>query len=152
MSGSDRRDPPIEEQAFLSGVTVVDIGDMRVARGLSRRPHAICPHRRLVYDKTERRIWCRDCETDVDGFDAFSRLVDHYDGAMKQLAERLRQVGEMESFQARSRAARALDEIWRRRKFVPACPHCRKGLLPEHFKDGCRKVRATVASGSREVK
>ncbi len=31
---------PIEEQAYVMGVTVVDIGDLRVARGLTRRQQA----------------------------------------------------------------------------------------------------------------
>ena len=49
-------DAPIEPQEYLSGPTVVDIGDLRVARGLSRRPFSGCAHHSLVYDNKERRI------------------------------------------------------------------------------------------------
>ena len=42
--------PPIVEQEYLSGLKVVDIGDLRVARGMSRRPVSTCHHRPLVYD------------------------------------------------------------------------------------------------------
>jgi hypothetical protein len=53
----DKKDAPIIPQSFIGGVKVVDIGDLRVARGLSRRTHAACKHDQLIYDANERRIW-----------------------------------------------------------------------------------------------
>ena len=53
--------------------------------------------------------------------------------------ERARQVIEAEQFSLRSRAAKAVDEIWRSKNMVPCCPHCNRGLLPEHFADGVKK-------------
>lgn len=81
-------DDPIIEPGFLGGVKVVTIGDLRVARGLSRRPYSSCSHRALIYDQSERRIWCQDCEKDVDHFAAFIHLVEQYDGAPAQMAAR----------------------------------------------------------------
>lgn len=132
----DERDPPIEPQNFLAGVTVVDIGDVRVARGLSRRHHSSCPHRRLTYDNRERRIWCRDCERDVEGFDAFIILAEGYDRALKSVAAREKAITEVEQFKMRSIAAKKMDEAWRAKTTVPACPHCGNGLFPESFKNG----------------
>lgn len=136
MSDDDKRDPPIVEPGFIAGVTVVDFGDIRVARGLTRRHHASCPHKHMNYDPKERRIWCRDCERDVEAYDAFLIIVEHYDHAFKALVAREKRLAEAEAFKVRSLAAKAMDEAWRSRNMVPACPHCSYGLFPEYFKNG----------------
>jgi len=133
---ADEKDPPIKEIGFVGGVTVIDIGDVRVARGLSRRHYSSCPHRAMVYDNNERRIWCRDCEKDVEPFDAFENLVKQYDKAHSSLVKRQKEVSEAEKFQIRTIAAKKMDEAWRSRTTVPACPHCGLGLFPEDFKLG----------------
>jgi hypothetical protein len=132
----DKRGPPIEEQGFLSGVKVVDIGDYRIARGLTRRAYSGCHHRNMVYDQKERRIWCKDCEHDIEPFDAFASIIASYSQAYDTLLTRQNAVAEAEQFQARTIAGKKLDEAWRRRKMVPACPHCSMGLFPEDFKKG----------------
>lgn len=129
-------DEPIDEPNYRFGVNIVDIGDLRVARGQTRRPHSACHHVRLSYDPQERRIWCRDCENDVDPFDAFTVLVKHFDGAYKSLLREQEKLEEAKTFQLRSLAAREIDKVWRRRNVMPACPSCRSGLFPEDFKDG----------------
>lgn len=127
---------PIEEQNFIMGVKVVNIGDVRVSRGLSRRHHSSCPHPTLTYDTAERRIWCKDCESDVEAFDAFLILVTYFDRAEKGIARRQTALIEAETFQVRSLAAKAIDEAWRKRDSIPCCPHCHAGLFPEDFKNG----------------
>lgn len=148
---ADERDPPIEPQQFLSGVTVVDIGDVRVARGLSRRAYSSCPHLRLTYDEKERRIWCQDCEHDVEPFDAFTGLVGGYSRALKMVKAREVAVSELEAFKMRTIAARKMDEAWRHQKMVPACPYCHNGLFPEDFKTKVLMVGKDFARG-RAVK
>ena len=123
--------PPIEPMDYLGGVKVVDIGDLRVARGITRRPPESCEHRNLTYDETERRIWCSDCEQEIDPFDAFVILVECFDTAHKRLDERASELSELETFTVRSRAAKAMDKHWRSRDRVPACPHCKRGILPD---------------------
>ena len=132
----DDRDPPIEPLNYLTGPTVVDIGDLRVARGMTRRSYSSCPHPRLVYDNSERRIWCRDCERDVEPFDAFKVLVERYSHAVDTVKAREKSVAELETFKMRTIAAKKLDEGWRSRNMVPSCPHCHNGLFPEDFKHG----------------
>ena len=132
---SERKDPPIREVEFLHGPNVIDIGELRVSRGLSRRPHSTCAHRRLTYDTGERRIWCRDCERDIEGFDAFTILATQCHQFLEQNARRARELEEAERFQARSIAVKALDKVWRSRTMAPCCPHCRRGLLPEDMKN-----------------
>jgi len=122
---------PIEPQDFLSGPKIVDIGDIRVARGLTRRPVSSCKHRQLVYDTKERRVWCQDCETDVEPFDAFTSLVEHFHRAAEKADRILKEAHEASRFALISRAAKAIDKLWRRQKMVPACPHCGAGIWPE---------------------
>lgn len=130
------KDPPIEEMDYLSGPKVIDIGDVRVSRGKSRRPHSACKHRRLRYDASERRVWCADCERDVEAFDAFEIVAKQVHDAIAAHDRREKAIQQAEAFTLRSRAAKALDEVWRSRNMVPACPTCGHGLLPEMFARG----------------
>lgn len=128
---SEKCDPPIVEQDYLYGVKVVDIGDVRVARGMSRRPVSACNHQRLIYDPKERRIWCKDCETDVEAFDAFQIIVGQWHGAHDELERRQRQIDEAKAANISRIAAKRMEDLWRRKNVIPACPHCHAGLLPE---------------------
>lgn len=130
------RDAPIEPRQFLGGVTVVDIGDLRVARGLSRRPYSGCNHLKLVYDGQERRIWCSDCEKNIEAFDAFELLVSRFSSATAELGRNRMELDEAILANIRSIAARNLDKAWRSRTMVPACPHCGSGLFPDDFRHG----------------
>lgn len=122
---------PIEPGDYQYGVKVVDIGDLRVARGQTRVPKSTCSHQHLVYDEAERRVYCEDCESDVDSFDAFLHLVSQYDKAWKAIERKNTAAAEALRSSLRSRAAKAMDDQWRKRTTAPACPHCGEGLLPE---------------------
>ena len=124
-------DKPIEPADFRHGVKVVQIGDLRVARGKTRRPRSTCTHPRLTYDADERRIWCGECETEVEAFDAFINIVEHFNAGIENLRKRTEEVQEAEKFSLRSRAAKTMDEYWRSTKTAPCCPHCLQALLPE---------------------
>jgi hypothetical protein len=90
----------------------------------------------MVYDKQERRVWCKDCENDVNAFDAFMLLIENYSGAISQLNRDREELDGAMQFSAHQRATKALDEAWRSHKMCPCCPHCKSGLLPEDFADG----------------
>lgn len=123
--------PPVVEHDFIYGMKVVDIGDLRVARGMSRRPVSACKHRPLVYDQKERRIWCKDCETDVEAFDAFLLIVENFKAAASEIERRQRDLEEAISHNIIRIAAKRMDEHFRRKKMVPTCPHCHHGIFPE---------------------
>lgn len=146
------RDPPIEALNYLSGVTVVNIGDIRVARGMTRRAYSSCPHRGLVFDNSERRIWCKDCERDVEPFDAFKSLIEGYSAARDDLERRVTAMAEAEVFKIRTLAGKRMEEAWRSKNMVPACPHCHNGLFPEDFKFGPSMVGKDFARGRRAQK
>lgn len=90
----------------------------------------------MIYDTAERRIWCPDCERDIEAFDAFALLVQGYHQAVTAVERRAEAISQVEKFKIRSIAAKKLDEAWRQRNMVPCCPHCKNGLLPEDFKRG----------------
>ena len=138
---------PIQSLEFL-GTKVVDIGDLRVARGRTRREYSTCKHLALVYDTTERRVWCSDCETDVESFDAFMGLVERH-AAFDARIERYR---EAEKHTITSRAAKRMDEAWRSRKLAPQCPHCRAAILPEDVADGVPMVNKEMEVRRRAAK
>ena len=141
---------PIEPQDYLYGVKVVQIEDLRVARGLTRRPHSSCEHKKLVYDHNERRVWCSDCESDIEAFDAFRSLVERVHGANAQLRRRSEALAEAEQFQVRSRAAKVLDEAWRSAKTAPLCPHCNTAILPEDVVGGVAKASKALVLAARK--
>lgn len=134
----DKKSPPIEKPGFLGGVTVIDIGDVRVARGISRRPYSVCRHARLVYDGNERRIWCKDCEQDIEPFDGFKIIAEQAQAFSNAMERREAAVEKAESHALISRAAKAVDDAWRRRNIAPGCPHCHSPILPEDFAGGVR--------------
>lgn len=142
-------DEPIDPQEYRLGVKVVQIEDLRVARGMARRPQSACPHRNLNYDDKERRIWCKDCETDVDPFDAFKGLVEVWDRGVKVLQRHQRELEESKDQILRSRAAKAVDQVWRSRNRVPVCPHCESGLLSEDVADGLRSTSRQLVEAQR---
>jgi len=123
---------PIEPQDYRYGATVVDIGDLRVARGMSRRVQSTCRHLRLAYDTNERRIYCQDCESDVEAFDAFLQIVGLHHH-LKAKSEKLHQDA---AHTVISRAAKRMDEAWRSRTMAPCCPHCSKAIMPEDVVNG----------------
>lgn len=145
-------DAPIEPQDYLYGVKVVDIGDLRVARGMTRRPVSTCRHHYQVYDDKERRIWCRDCEVEVEPFDAYMRLVEVMDGHIKNLNRREQQVKEAEQHAARSRAVKVMDEAWRSTKTAPLCPHCMTAILPEDVARGVATTSKSLVIAARKRK
>lgn len=122
---------PIDPQNYAYGLNVVDIGDLRVARGMSRRPYSACNHLNMVFDQHERRIYCRDCEQAIEPFDAFVTLVSRYNASLENLARRREAVQEAESHALISRASKVMDKAWRRRDYVPCCPHCLVAIFPE---------------------
>ncbi|CUJ79678.1 hypothetical protein [Achromobacter sp. 2789STDY5608628] len=123
---------PIMPVDYLYGTKVVNIGDLRVARGKSQRPLSVCRHPRLVYDTSERRVYCQDCESDVAPFDAFLQLVERHHH-LDAKAEKLR---EDAAHTVISRAAKRMDAAWRSKTMAPLCPHCTKAIMPEDVVNG----------------
>ncbi|QKH34627.1 hypothetical protein FOC84_06540 [Achromobacter pestifer] len=123
---------PIVPMDYVYGMKVVNIGDLRVARGKSQRAPSTCKHVRLAFDTDERRVYCQDCEQDVEPFDAFLQLVERHHH-LDAKAERLR---EDAAHTVISRAAKRMDAAWRSKTMAPLCPHCTKAIMPEDVVNG----------------
>jgi hypothetical protein len=143
---------PIDPQDYLYGINIVQMDDLRVARGLTRRPRTSCSHKRLTYDQGERRVWCEDCETEVEPFDAFMGVVEVWARASSQLERRKREVAEAESFSIISRAAKVIDTIWRSKRSVPLCPHCHDAILPGDVVGGMSTASRQLVEQRRKNK
>ncbi|MHC2144085.1 hypothetical protein [Pseudomonas sp. 210_17 TE3656] len=143
-------DAPIEPQEWTYGVKVVQIEDLRVARGLTRRPASTCRHKNLVYDDKERRVWCSDCEAEVEPFDAFMGLVQVFSAGTNRINRRAAELAEAEKFQIRSRAAKVMDEAWRSKTMAPLCPHCNTAILPEDVVGGLASASKALVIAARK--
>lgn len=141
---------PIEPHEFLYGPKVVMIEDLRVARGKTRRPLSSCRHKQLVYDDTERRVWCSDCESEVEPFDAFLQVVGIFSAAKSNIDRRMQELAEAEKFALRSRAAKRMDEYWRSQRMVPLCPHCDGAILPEDVVNGLGQKSKSIEIAARK--
>lgn len=116
------------------GQPVVDFGDIRIAHGLPKFHHQICKHHSLVYSQRERRIWCKECESTVDGFDAFMTITSHFQQMELAAQSRLSKADAALKATLVKRAAKNLDQMWNKQHpMAISCPHCRGGLLPEDF-------------------
>jgi Zn finger protein HypA/HybF involved in hydrogenase expression len=107
-------------------------------------------HRQIVYDDKERRIWCQDCESEVEAFDAFIQVCSVFQGAKSAIDNRRKKLAEAEKFQLRSRAAKVMDEAWRSTKMAPLCPHCNVAILPEDVASGVAMTGKQLIKAMRE--
>ncbi|MFK4136745.1 hypothetical protein ACI2KR_31430 [Pseudomonas luteola] len=142
--------PPIEPLDFTYGVKVVQIEDLRVARGRTKRPASSCRHRSMVYDAIERRIWCDDCEIEVEAFDAFLALLEVFGAGQKSIEQRKQELAEAEKFQLRMRASKVMDEAWRSQTLTPLCPHCSTAILPDDVVGGLAMTSKQLAMAARK--
>lgn len=116
---------------------VLDFGLARIKKGMTPRPkHGVCRHINQTYDPVERRVWCNDCGDEIEAFDAYMVIVENYERASRSLEARRAEIAEAETKGLISRAAKAIDRVWRKRDSVPLCPHCGEGLLPEDILSG----------------
>ncbi len=137
MSLNPPDDPIVSRpDSVPSWCEVIDLAGVRVERGLPARRVAQCEHKRLTYCADERRVWCSDCERTIENFDAFMTLTTYFHRMAGAVARDMERAKEALAHAVLSRAAKALDKVWRGRSMAPCCPHCRGALLPEDFADG----------------
>lgn len=146
------KDPPLvaPPNAPIYGASVIELAAVRIQRGetdrLSSRP---CEHKSLVYSRSERRVWCSDCERTIDGFDAFLTLTLHFDSMVSAAKSKLARADQALRDTVGRRAAKLIDRAWSGRPMAVSCPHCRVGLLPEDFEHGLSKFSAEFERARR---
>ena len=112
---------------------VISFGEAK----LKRTHGKYCTHDNLTYDPANRIVECRDCERQIDGFDAFMVLVHHHSAAFSKMNAEYRKARELTKARIYTEAARELGRAWSGKNIMAvACPHCERGLLPEDFLSG----------------
>ncbi len=146
-------DVPIEERPGSTphSSPVIDLAEVRVAFGLPRSTARVCRHKALVYNRGERRIWCTDCESTVDPFDAFMTLTTYFHDMESAVRSKLARAIEAEAATLVKRASKNLDRQWNgKHPMAVSCPHCHNGLLPEDFLSGGSAVSRDIEIARRK--
>lgn len=128
-------DHPIEPH----GDNVISLSGVKIARGFSTENYIDkCKHLNIVFDHSERRIWCDDCKRTIEAFDAFLIFTRYFENMDAEARSNFHESREALKSSARLRATKALDRIWSGNVMAVSCPHCKGGLLPEDFSEGTR--------------
>ncbi|NEI70981.1 hypothetical protein GR212_15480 [Rhizobium lusitanum] len=149
----DHRNNPIEENPGSTPYSspVIDFAQVRVAFGLPKFHNKICRHRRLTYNPSERRVWCQDCESTVDNFDAFMTITSHFHDMERAAQAKLTRAAEAEKATLVKKATKNIDRAWnRQRPMAICCTHCGGGLLPEDYESGGSAVSRDIELARRK--
>jgi ribosomal protein S27E len=113
---------------------VIDIGDLSLWRKTDSRfiraEKGQCPHRNLVADEEGEILECKQCGKQVSAYWAFMRFIREYENYTDSLKSRAEGVRIREEKGLTLKAAQLIEKAWRSRRMVPACPHCKKAILP----------------------
>ena len=115
---------------------VYDIGDFKLTHMQDHSRFTFkgdpeCYHRKLTYRAAGDIITCDDCKRQVTPAWAFLHLVQRFADIQARLQSERKQLEQEKARTLTDRAAVRVQDAWRRRKYVPTCPHCHKGILPE---------------------
>lgn len=118
---SDGTVPPVPPD------NIVRLTDVLAKKPYSRRE---CAHARLEVDATNRRVECRDCNREVDAFEAISILADNASAYQRTYDQMRKDHQNLAGWVPHLRAVRDLEGMWRGKR-LPMCPHCKKGVTAE---------------------
>lgn len=123
---------------------VIDIGELRLARvaANSMRKLEDCEHKRLEMDDVGETVHCRDCKRQVSSYWALGMLREHWGSASRQYKAQLIQLQADQSAVLHLKAAKQAETVWRTHKYLPTCPHCRRGIMLD---DGFGSSRVSKA-------
>jgi hypothetical protein len=144
----------IKETPILPTGELIDLAGVRIQRGTPKYNPNQCKHKNILYQSNskERRIWCSDCERDIDPFEAFMMLSEHLEEMLSDAKSMRRQAFDALKNTARLRATKALDQAWSGNVMAVACPHCHGGLLPEDFTNGGHQTSREIEIARRKRK
>jgi hypothetical protein len=85
-------------------------------------------------DTEHGTVHCANCDQVVSAFHALRVVAfseSRFAQRMKSMREEYKQMRRRLRSTAWLKAARELEAMWRGKKMLPCCPHCRRGLYPE---------------------
>jgi hypothetical protein len=104
-----------------------------------------CPHKRLRYSEHGEFIDCLDCSKQVSAVWALRMYFTQHQMEAERLEAIRAELDKDLKTAIIHRAALAVQNAWRRLKFVPTCPHCYKPISPP---DGFGKSLTRSGSGA----
>jgi hypothetical protein len=113
---------------------VIQIGDLalrRKDRGYGFTKPGECKHFKLTLDDNGDLVQCDDCKVYVSAYWALKLLTLQFERGQSALKAGWAQLAERTKERATLLATRKVDEAWRSRSMVPACPHCHEAIFPE---------------------
>lgn len=133
--------------------SIIHIGDFGIAkkqRGFyAARAEGLCLHRQVELDDHGHTCKCIKCGETVSPYWFLHMLASDW-----ERAERTRQEAD-DKLRADLKAnltliaARRVEEAWRKRKMLPCCPHCHRGISP-HDGFGGSMVSKAIEQRRRE--
>jgi transcription elongation factor Elf1 len=110
---------------------VFDIGDYELTRQRYRPYNSTeCQHKKLLSEDEGEILTCKDCGKQVSAYWVLMRWLDQYQKMIDNFTAQRAALIEDNEKAVVHRAALKIEEEWRRKKYVPTCPHCRKGITP----------------------
>lgn len=89
-----------------------------------------CAHKRLQYVEHGELLLCLDCDKQVGAIWALRMYFTQVEREKEKLAAERTELEADTKKAVIHRAALAVQDAWRRRKYLPTCPHCRKPIEP----------------------
>jgi hypothetical protein len=107
---------------------------LRIERGLMKSCRCLNPH--YLLDNDNRIVYCKDCGAIVDPFEALCEIARGWKRIEDQVRSLLNQRKELIDWKPHLVALRKVEKTYRSGKYIPSCPHCRKGILAEELATG----------------
>jgi hypothetical protein len=131
---------------------VVQIGEYIAKRKTSQ----YCQHRKILYDQQNQTTECADCKEQISPFVAFMCLVRQQDYLHDYWRRRKQEVEELEKRTIVLKAARKAEIAWRKRDWVPNCPHCAEPIFPgdgfgDHSSNKKRAIERRKFTGKEPI-
>jgi len=99
-----------------------------IRRRLTFAPEKGCQHKRLQYIEHGELLLCLDCKNQVTAVWALQHFFYQYERQKEKLESESKRLQEERKKQVVHRAALKFQEMVRKRKYFPTCPHCFKAI------------------------
>lgn len=99
-----------------------------IKRRLTFAPTDGCKHTRLQYQEHGELLLCLDCKNQVTAVWALHLFFSQYTREKEKLEIEAKRLEDERGKQVVHRAALKFQEMVRKRKFFPTCPHCYKAI------------------------
>ncbi len=110
---------------------VLDLGEFKLKKVNKYYEPTQCKHKNLIADQKAHAVTCEDCGLQVSSFFALMKYSENVKKHMDHLKRERDKINELQKQTVTLKAALELQKAWRKRKMVPACPHCGRGILAE---------------------